>query len=412
MSDITQLERQLQILNRLANISTTLNSTMKLRPLLNVIIEAAAEITDAEAASVLLWDVKANELRFAAATKDSTPPEIFSKPVPLEGSIAGTILRENRLMQVDHVAGDPRHYARLDQQVTFQTRSLLGVPMNVRDRTIGVLEVVNKRTSPWTEHDCNYLPILAAQAAVAIEGAQLVGQLQKANDDLSQLDTLKNNFIAIASHELRTPLGVILGYASFLQATPDDEVAEVADKVVNSALRLRRIIEDLTNLRYLQTNEADLHRHPVALESLIDGVVKDIAEMAEARHQALRVAPASALIDVDLARMSMALSNVLNNAVSFTPDGGLITVESEIRPPYVYVSVTDNGIGLEKDQLNRIFTNFYQVEDHMTRHHGGLGIGLSIARGLVEAHGGRIWASSAGINQGARFTIAMPLAQA
>ncbi len=412
MPETTQLERQIQILNRLANISTTLNSTMKLRPLLNVIIEAAAEITDAEAASVLLWDVKANELRFAAATKDSTPPEIFSKPVPLEGSIAGQILRENKLMQVDHVPGDPRHYARLDQQVTFQTRSLLGVPMNVRDRTIGVLEVVNKRTSPWTEHDRDYLPILAAQAAVAIEGAQLVGQLQKANDDLSQLDTLKNNFIAIASHELRTPLGVILGYASFLQATPDAEVAETANKVVNSALQLRRIIEDLTNLRYLQSNEADLRRQAVPLVSLFDDAVKDIMAMAEAKHQRIRVVPPSILVNVDPVRMGMALGNVLNNAVSFTPDGGTITLESEVRASFAYVSITDTGIGLEKDQLDRIFTNFYQVEDHMTRHHGGLGIGLSIARGLIEAHGGHIWASSPGLHQGTRFTIAMPLAQA
>lgn len=409
MQSMTPLEREVQILTRLANISTTLNSTMKLRPLLNVIIEAAAEITDAEAASVLLWDVKANELRFAAATKDSTPPEIFSKPVPLEGSIAGTILRENRLMQVDHVPGDPRHYAQLDQEVTFQTRSLLGVPMNVRDRTIGVLEVVNKRTSPWTEHDRRYLPILAAQAAVAIEGAQLVGQLQKANEELSQLDTLKNNFIAIASHELRTPLGVILGYASFLQATPDAQVSETANKVVTSALQLRRIIEDLTNLRYLQSNQADLRRQAVPLTELFDDVVRDIAAMAEAKHQTLRVEPVTTVVDVDPIRMGMALGNVLNNAISFTPDGGEIIIDSEVRAPFAYVSVTDNGIGLERDQLERIFTNFYQVEDHMTRHHGGLGIGLSIARGLVEAHGGHIWATSPGLHRGARFTIAMPL---
>ena len=404
------LERKVQILTRLTEISAGLNSTMKLKPLLAIIMDATVEITGSEAASVLLWDQKASELRFAATTTNPGSNELLGKPVPLKGSIAGTVLRDNRIVMVDNASEDPRHYNRLDREGEFHTHSLLGVPMRSKNRVIGVLEAVNKRALPWTKEDCNYVSILAAQAAVAIEGAQMLAQLQKANDDLAQLDKLKNDFIAIASHELRTPLGVILGYSSFLQETGDAEVNEHATKVVNSALQLRRIIEDLTNLRYLQAHESDLHRERVSLIDLLRQVEHEIMAVAEGKQHDLRFAkPPHAAVYVDRTRMAMALVNVVNNAVRFTPEGGRIFVQAEVRDRSANISVTDNGVGFAREQAERLFEKFYQVEDHMTRKHGGLGIGLSITRALVEAHGGRIWAYSPGLNQGSTFTVALPL---
>ena len=235
-----QLAHKVAILTRLSEISAVLNSTLKVKPLLNLIMEAAVEVVGSEAASVLLWDHHTDDLRFAATTTSPQGQSLIGTPVPLEGSIAGTVLRENRIVTVADADQDARHYTGIDQATDFHTRSVLGVPMRSRNRVIGVLEAVNKRQLPWTDDDANYLSILAAQAAVAIESAQLIAALQKANDELSQLDKLKSSFIAIASHELRTPLGVILGYASFLQDMQDGEVHELASKVVGSALQLRR----------------------------------------------------------------------------------------------------------------------------------------------------------------------------
>ncbi len=163
--------------------------------------------------------------------------------------------------------------------------------MRSRNRVIGVLEAVNKRQLPWTDDDANYLSILAAQAAVAIEGAQMVSALQKANEELNHLDKLKSDFIAIASHELRTPLGVILGYASFLQETDNDEVRDLASKVVGSALQLRRIIEDLTNLRYIEQNASELHRETVPLELFLTEIVNDARSLVEAKRHQLQYVP-------------------------------------------------------------------------------------------------------------------------
>jgi len=413
---IADLEHKVTILTRLAEISAVLNSTIKVKALLTQIMQAAVEIVESEAASVLLWDHKTNDLRFAATTTGAGGQALIGKPVPLEGSIAGTVLRENRVVIVDDVLVDSRHYLGIDRATDFLTRSLIGVPLRSRNgnQVIGVLEAVNKKQLPWTTDDINYLTILASQAAVAIEGAQMVGALQKANEELSQLDKLKSDFIAIAYHELRTPLGVILGYTSFLQETNDEEVRELATKVVASALQLRRIIEDLTNLRYMEQNESTLHREPVSLGEFLKEVIHDILSLAEAKRHRLQYVPPAPerKVSIDRVRMGMALTNVLNNALRFTPENGRIIVQTEMHGDHeIWVTVTDSGIGLSRDQLERIFERFYQVEDHMTRSKGGLGVGLSIARAMVEAHGGRIWASSAGLNQGSTFTITMPLAE-
>jgi signal transduction histidine kinase len=410
---VATLEHKVAVLTRLAETNAKLNSTLKLKSLLNLIMESAVEILGVEAASVLLWDHHTNDLRFAATTTGVDGQELIGKPVPLEGSIAGTILRENRPVAVDNVTSDKRHYTGIDKATEFHTRSILGVPMRSRDKVIGVLEAVNKQELPWTEDDVNYLAIIAAQAAVAIEGAQMVGALQKANEELNQLDKLKSSFIAIASHELRTPLGVILGYASFLQESQDREVNTLASKVVNSALHLRGIIEDLTNLNYMEQSSAELHREIVPLDSFMREILHDIVALVEAKRHQLQYLPLvpDARVSIDRTRFGMALTNVLNNALRFTPENGRILVQTERHNEQeVWLTVTDSGIGLSPDQLERIFERFYQVEDHMTRKEGGMGVGLSIAKAMVEAHGGRIWATSPGLNQGSTFTLTIPLA--
>lgn len=411
---IDELQKRVAILTRITEISAALNSQVKLKPLLGMIMDASVEIVEAEAASVLLWDAKTNELRFAATTTGDNNDTLVGIPVPLDGSIAGTVLREDRMIVVNDVNADRRHYGGVDKATDFHTNSILGVPMRSKNRVIGVLEAVNKRTLPWTADDQNNLSILAGQAAVALESAQLVAALQKANDELNRLDKLKSDFIAIASHELRTPLGVILGYSSFLQETQDPEVREHAGKVVASALQLRRIIEDLTNLRYMEQNSTDLHLIHTPLAQFLNEIVHDALGLMEAKRHRLQYVPppSEAMIAIDHARLLMAITNILNNAIRFTPEGGRIVVQTKVQNSrHVWILITDTGIGLEKEETERIFDRFYQVEDHMTRTQGGLGIGLSIAKAVVEAHGGRIWATSAGLNQGATFTIALPLAK-
>ena len=413
------LEKKVATLTRLLEVTTVLNSSLlndksKIEPLLSYLMDSAAEITNSEAASVLLWNNNTHELFFAATTSNNDNAKILlGKPVPLDNSVAGAILRERKALLINDAFKDDRVYTKMDEELEFVTRSLMGVPMLSKNKVIGVLEVVNKRELPWTEEDSKNLQLLADEAAVAIEVAQLVVQMRKANEELNELDKLKSDFIAIASHELRTPLSVILGYASFLQEEESESVSSHATKVMESALQLRSIIEDMINLRYLKQKESELTREPLAISQLLNDLRYDVLTLADAGGHELEIEhDGDGTVYVDRARIGMALINILNNAISFSPPDGKITITVK-RPKdnEAWISIRDYGMGIDKEHLEDIFEEFYQVEDHMIRHHGGLGIGLSIARALVVAHGGRIWAESDGVGHGATFTLTLPLAK-
>lgn len=417
---VAKLEKKIDKLTQLLKVTTALNTFLlsgksRLEALLSYLMDSAAEITESEAASVLLWNNHTHELFFAATNNNNdNTNDLIGKPVPLESSVAGTILRERKALMIDDAINDPRVYTKVDEELAFVTRSLMGVPMLSKNKVIGVLEVVNKHELPWTEQDRVNLQLLADEAAVAIEVAQMVEQLRKMNEELNELDKLKSDFIAIASHELRTPLSVILGYASFLQEEDDESVSAHATKVMNSALQLRSIIEDMINLRYLKQKQSELNREPMKVSQLVNDLQYDVLTLADSGgHQLEIVSEGEGTVSVDRGRIGMALINLLNNAISFSEPTGKITIRTHFpKDGEVRISITDYGIGLEKDKLEVIFDEFYQVEDHMVRHHGGLGIGLSIARALVKAHGGRIWAESAGLGHGATFTLTLPLMEA
>ncbi len=409
--DLRSLQDKYRALSRMVQVSLVMNSTLRVKDLLDYIMRAANEITHSEAASILLVDKNTNQLRFAAATGEASE-RLVGVIVPIEGSIAGTIIAEDRAMIIDDAPHDPRHFQDVDEKTEFETKSILGVPMRIKDKLVGVLEVLNKKEGRFSEDDVRHITILASQAAVAIENAQLVAALRTAYEDLNKVNKLKNDFIAIASHELRTPLGMILGYASFLKDEAQGEAGEHADAVLNSALHLRNLIEDMTNLRYVQIDESELKIEVVSLHDILNPAYLDMQSLAEAKEQILLMEPTKHIIQVkaDQPKIVMALTNVLNNAVKFTPHGGAITIKVEEQPKEAWIRVKDNGVGLETDQLERVFDQFYQVEDPMTRKQGGLGLGLSIAKAITERHGGRVWAESGGLGQGSVFTLALPLA--
>jgi signal transduction histidine kinase len=391
---------------RLVEVSVTLNSSLDPDQVLKFILETAAELLDCEAASIMLYDETRGELLFISAA-GSDPVQLAQIPVPLEGSIAGTVFRENRPLVINNVSQDPRHYALVGERLQFEIRSLLGVPMCIRDRTTGVLEAINKRQGVFSEEDVKLLLVIASQAAVAIHNARLVQALQRAYDELRRIDKIKSDFLAIASHELRTPLGVILGYASFLKEEAQGELSEHASAVMSSAMRLRTLVESMTNVSLLQLGSVEINLRPVAIQEVVEEAVDDLRATAEAKNQSIniRMPEESILVSADPDKLGQIFTNLLNNSIRFTPVGGEIVVEARTTPDSICVSVKDTGIGIPANELDHIFEEFYQVDDHMTRRFGGMGLGLAIAHGLVRLHGGRIWAESEGHDKGATFNV-------
>ncbi len=396
-------------LARLMEVSLTLNSTLNIDELLAYIIKTAAELLDCEAASLLLYDEKRNRLFFAAAT-GSDPKKMAQIPVPIDGSLAGTIFREGKSITLNDVSQDPRHFGGVGQQLHFEAKSLLGVPMRIRDKGVGVLEALNKREGNFSESDERLLSVVASQAAIALYNAQLIQALQKAYEDISETDRLKSNFLALASHELRTPLGIIIGYASFLQEEKDGDVSESAERVLSAASQMRSLIEAMTSLQLLAAKGLTFKPRVVPIQQVLTAAYEEMRQIAEEMHHTVTFdMPAqSLLVTADPEKLTPALVNVINNAIRFTPPGGKITIGAVQRSGNIQAYVQDNGIGIAPEQLTKIFQEFYQVEPHTTRRFGGLGIGLTIAKGLIETQGGRIWAESDGLDKGATIRILLP----
>jgi signal transduction histidine kinase len=409
------LERRVAVLERILKISQILTSTLQLEPLLRLIAQAATELTDTEASSILLVDKDTGELRFEAIN-GTKREEMKPLTVPLEGSIAGWIAREGKPLLVPEVRQDPRFYSQVDETTDFETRSILGVPLQVKGEVIGVLEAINKTGDEiFTQDDMQTLSTLAAHATIAIENARLVTETQKAYEELSELDRLKSDFVAIASHELQTPLAVILGYASFLREEATGVASEQVDAVLQSALRLRSLIDDMVNLRHIETGEAELELEleQLSLNRLVATITAEFASLAEAKKQSVSIKLASQppTVEADRQKLHLVLANLLSNAIKFTPEGGRIQVDVETRENEVWVSVRDTGIGIPPREQERIFDRFYQAEPSLTRRFEGMGLGLSIAKGMVELHGGRIWMESVE-GMGSSFTFALSLSEA
>jgi signal transduction histidine kinase len=405
-----ELENRPQQLERILAISCELNSTVALEPLLHRIVQVAAELTNSEGASILLLNTRTGELRFRAATGDSAG-QLRDIPVPVDDSIAGAVFRSGKPAVISDTHADPRHYGAVGQQIGLETHSLLAVPLRIKERRIGVLEAINKQGGGgFDREDVQMLTTLAAQAAVAIENARLVGDLRRANEQLGKLDKLKSDFIAIASHELRTPLGLILLYAALLRDQMKDETGQQLDAVLRAAMRLRHIIETMLNLRYLETGEIALTPTRFDLRAEIQDACEDYKAIAETDEVALitDLPEEEVFMLADREKVRVVLDNLISNAVKFTPADGRVQVSLACQGDEVEVAVADTGIGIPSEDLGEIFGRFYQVEDHMTRRHGGMGLGLSIVKGLVELHGGRVSAESVP-DQGSRFTVVLPM---
>jgi signal transduction histidine kinase len=409
---IESLEHRIGYLERIVKVSQMLNSTLSLEPLLQIIVQSATELANTEACSIILIDKNTGELRFSEST--GGVEVLRNVIVPLDNSIAGTVVRQDRPLLIRDAQQDPRWHGGVDETVNFETRSILGVPLKVRDKVIGVLELINKSTEEgFNADDIQIATTLAAQAAIAIENARLLDELQQAYRDLSEVDQIKNDFVSIASHELRTPLAVILGYATFLRDNLTGQASEQLDIVLSSAMKLRSLIDDMVNLRHIQTDNIQLSRSIFSFKQLVLDVISEFSEITTSKQLILttRFIPNDTAlnIDADRQKLYLVLANLVNNAIKFTPERGRIHLNLELKGHKYWLNVIDTGIGIPSTEYERIFDQFYQVEPPLTRKYQGMGLGLSIVKGLVEIHQGRIWVESV-VGKGSNFVVVLPTA--
>jgi len=402
------LEEAVRRAQSLFDINLRLNRMRDLDALLGYIIETAADVLDCSAASILLYDEESESLEFAAAT-GSDPEQLAKIPVPLDDSIAGRIFVKNESVVVNDVAQEEEHFDSVGEEVGFAPKSLVGVPLRIEDEPIGVLECLNKRDGSFTESDVSVLSVIAAQAAIAIRNARQVEALERANAQLSRLDELKSDFMALASHELRTPLSGILGFANTLEDEVEAGLQSHIESILDAAEQMQTVIETMTQMVMLRSGEAQLDKQSVTLQELIRAARAEVAaDWSEHPPVVLDLPEEPVQVHLDSERTQRVLVNLLENALQFTSSEGTVTVVLEVLDEAVQVAVHDTGVGIAEEELDRVFDEFYQVGETLTRTQEGLGLGLTIARKLVRLHDGEIWVDSAGEGEGTSAFVRLP----
>lgn len=408
---LRDLEGRHKLLLRLVELSVTLNSTLELEALLQLITATATELLDCDAASILLYDEKNPRLYFAAAT-GSDPAKLAEIPVPIEGSIAGTVFRTNQPLIMKDVEQDPRHYSLVSDHVKFRIKTLLGVPMPIKDRTMGVLEAVNKHDGAFTESDILILSVIAEHAAIAINNARLLTSTQQALARVKETNQIKNRFLALASHEMLAPLSVIIEYATFLQRDAEGKLSDHVDRVANAATKTRSLLDQMNNLTLLQSDDMQISREKIPIQDVLYSALDEIKYFAAKQDRQLVYAFQDEPIyaNMDFEKTRLAFVNLLNNTIHFSPEGSEIVIGAVKQNDQIMAWIQDKGIGIPADQLQKIFDEFYQIDPPSMRRNSGLGIGLTIAKGLIEAQGGEIWAESEGEGKGSTFKVILPAA--
>ncbi|HET9588801.1 MAG TPA: ATP-binding protein [Anaerolineales bacterium] len=379
---------------RLIEISRDLASTLDLDMLLDDIVRAAADITQAEAASIMLYDDTARQLYFQVAT-NIDEPTMRGLIVPLDKSFAGWIVTNRKSLRIDDAHQDERYFSDVEQTIGYATKSLLGIPLITKNKVVGVLEVVNKKRGRFTDPDESMLTVLGAQAAVAIENARLFQQ---------------SDLIAQFVHELRTPLAS-LSTATYLLLRPEmsrEQRDQIVNNIHNETLRLNSLASSFLDLARLESGRVQFRKTRFSVADLIYECVDVMASKAQETNVQIRVeVPGDMpLMEADRDKIKQVLLNLLSNAIKYNRTNGTVIVTSTFTEAEESITVQDTGLGIPEESIPHLFEKFYRVREHEGTA-VGTGLGLSICKQIIQGHNGRIEVKSK-LGVGTSFTTHLP----
>jgi PAS domain S-box-containing protein len=392
----------------LASVARAL-STLDLDTVLQTITERACVLLDAEVATVFRLDADSVSLVLVAGGGPRGATLNRDVSVPRGAGLVWLAVDKRDAVVSADLLGDPRFAyppatrARIE---AARHRVGLAVPLVVHGCITGALFVGILPGRAFSADDIRLVTAFADQAAIAIANAELYGEARRAN-------RAKDEFLAMLSHELRTPLNTILGWARTLRTRqcPPEQTDHALAAIERNAQLQARLIEDLLDVSRIVSGKLSLEAQPVQLAAVIDAALDTVRGPAEAAEVTLAVAVDQTLPPLvgDAARLQQVVWNLLSNAIKFTERGGRVDVRARRVNGTVELVVADTGRGISPDLLPHVFDRFRQAEPGGSRATGGLGLGLTIVRYLVERHGGTVEAASPGEGGGATFTVRLPL---
>jgi signal transduction histidine kinase len=421
-----------RLAENLVSVGRALTGTLDLAQVLDLVLEHLSQMVEYDRIAVML--AVGDEMEMVAARgfpAGMQPSRIRISLLGEENDIYRQIYLSQRPLSIPDVSKRP------DWQYVEglpPARSWLGVPLIRSNVVIGQLSITRETLHPFKDSEVTLASTFASQAAIALENARLYDRITRAYEQLERLDRTKSDFIEVASHELRTPLTILQTAGQILVNDPvirsNPYHLEMVTSVQTGTHRLHEIVESMLDMAKIDSRTLQLHPRPLPVPMLLQTVCNTFGKALAERRLELKLEDMHGLPEVtaDLEGLRKVFYHLIGNAIKYTPDGGQITVsghpltEEEVALPGggIEVIVSDTGIGIDPQLHEAIFDKFYQtgqVALHSTSKTkfkgGGPGLGLTIARGIVQAHGGRLWVESQGYDEttcpGSQFHVVLPL---
>ena len=429
--------QQLQRIASLTNIGKTISLRFTTDELLTAIYNESRRSVDCTLFTIALLNESTNELSFELDVREDV--RLPKVRIRIGQGLNSWVVNHHEPLLIASTTDEKR--IGVESVIDAKpTESWLGVPMIARDRVIGVISVESFKKNAFTNDDMLLLTAIANQAAVAIENAHLykdlegltyalehrvterTNELRETNLRLLAADRSKNQFLANMSHELRTPLNSVIGFSSVLlentRTTLPGRLYKFLENIHVAGNHLLELINDILDLSKIEAGKMELRTDEFDLRDTIAAVERVMRGFAAEAKVSITASidPEVPRVRLDEGRLKQILFNLLSNAVKFSPRGGPVTVAvkslsptaSPLEVDTVRIDVTDEGIGIAPDELQRIFDEFYQTEEGRRAHRGGTGLGLSLTRNFVELHHGRIDVRSVP-GEGSCFTLYLPV---
>jgi len=397
---------------KLAAVGAVVASTLDRESVVQQVTDTATELTRAEFGAFFynVHDESGDSYMLYALS--GAPREAFAKfPHPRATAVFAPTFHGHGIVRLADVTRDARYGKNHPYHGMppghLAVRSYLAVPVKgLAGNVLGGLFFGHSQPDKFDEQHERLAVGVASWASVALENSRLYTEAREAN-------RLKDEFLAVLSHELRTPLNAIVGYSRLMrgQMLPPEQIARAIETLERNARWLTQIVEDVLDVSRIVAGKIRLDVQAVEIAGVVDNAVATVQPAADAKGVRLHsvIDPRTGPVSGDPDRLQQVVWNLLSNAVKFTPRDGRVDVRLERVSSHIEVVVSDSGIGISRDFLPQVFDRFRQADSGSTRKTGGLGLGLSIVRHLVEMHGGSVHAASAGLDQGATFTVRLPV---
>jgi signal transduction histidine kinase len=409
-----ELSRSVGELRALGEVSQTVNSTLDLETVLSTIVTKAVQLSGTEAGAIYGYDEQEREFRLRATygMDQGLIDALSQQHIGLDDPTVAEVFAQREPAQVADLREEP---ASDINEITLRAgyRARMVAPLLRGEDIVGTLVVRRRAPGEFAKNTVDIIKTFAAQSALAIQNARLFHEIEDKSHQLEEASQHKSQFLANMSHELRTPLNAILGYAELMAdgayGEPSEKMLGILKRLEANGKHLLGLINDVLDLSKIEAGQLVLELSDYSIQDIAQTVRSTLEPLAADKKLAfkLELAPELPAGHGDGRRLTQVLINLVGNAIKFT-DTGEVAIKAEANNGSFHVSVRDTGPGISAADQAKLFQEFQQADNTITRKKGGTGLGLAISKRIIEMHGGKVWIDSA-VGQGSTFTFTVPI---